>query len=83
MPVEVNGNNGGGAKKKKRNQGGNRVLILYSSVLGDLIPCVKRHPVLPTAQGVVGPAISTDAALFELRIVRHLSGTFLRQNERG
>lgn len=61
---------GGGGEGNKV---GNRGLILYSSALGDSIPCVKTHPVLPTAQGVVGPAISTDAALFKLGIARHFT----------
>lgn len=59
VPVEVKGN-------KMENRG----LILHSSMLGDSIPCMKSHLVLPTAQGAVGPAISTDAALIELGIAR-------------
>ena len=71
VPVEVKGNRAGAEKKGYKV--GNRGLILYSSVLADSIPCMKSHPVLPTAQGAVGPAISTDAALFKLRIARHFT----------
>jgi len=60
-------------KKIKGNKVGNRSLILYSLMLGDSIPCVKSHPVLPTAQGMVGPTISTDVLLFKLRIARHFT----------
>lgn len=72
VPVELKGKNGGGGEKKG-NSVENRGLMLCSSVLSCLIPCVKSHPVLPTAQGVVGPAISTDAALFKHRITRHFT----------
>lgn len=54
---------------KKGNKVGNRGLILYSSVLGDSVPCVTSHPVLPAAQA----AVSADAALFKLRIVKRFT----------